>query len=176
MLKSIALVIVAAVILLLAYAATRPDIFSVQRAITVQATPDKVLPLLTDFHRWPEWSPWEKLDPSMKRTHSGAANGVGAIYEWDGNDKVGAGRMEVTGVQAPSKVSIKLDFLRPFKSQNVTDYSLVNKGSATEVTWTMSGPSPYISKLMGIFVSMDKMIGKDFEAGLANLKAVAEKP
>ena len=176
MLKTIGLMLAAAIILLLAYAATRPDSFSVQRSVTINAAPDKLLPLLTDFHRWPEWSPWEKLDPTMKRTHSGAANGVGAIYEWDGNDKVGAGRMEVTGIQAPSKVSIKLDFMRPFKSQNTTEYALVSKGSATEVTWTMFGPSPFISKLMGVFVSMDKMIGKDFEAGLANMKAVAEKP
>ena len=176
MFKTIAMMLAAAVILLLAYAATRPDSFSVQRTTTINAVPDKVLPLLTDFHRWPEWSPWEKLDPTMKRTHSGAANGVGAIYEWDGNDKVGAGRMEVTGIQAPSKVNVKLDFKRPFESQNTTEYSLVPKGSATELTWTMSGPSPFISKVMGIFVSMDKMIGKDFEAGLANIKGVAEKP
>ena len=173
--KTIVLVIAVAVAALLGFAATRPDSFEVQRRTSIQAPPDKVFALLDDFHRFPEWSPWEKLDPGMTRTHGGSARGVGAIYEWNGNDDVGAGRMEITGVQAPARVTVKLNFLRPFESQNTTVYTLQPKGTATEVTWSMSGPMPFISKLMSVFVSMDKMIGKDFEQGLANLKALAER-
>ena len=175
MLQFIILLVVVLIVAVLVFAATRPNRFSVQRSTTIQATADKVWPLLTDFHRWPEWSPWEKLDPAMQRTHSGATSGVGAIYEWNGNNKVGAGRMEITKAQAHALVSMKLDFLRPFKSSNVADYTLANQGNATEVTWTMSGPATFITKLMGVFVSMDKMIGKDFEEGLAKMKSVAEK-
>jgi hypothetical protein len=111
----------------------------------------------------------------MKRTHSGANSGLGAVYAWDGNDKVGAGRMEITSAQAPGQVDIKLDFLRPFASSNTTRFALKAQADGTEFVWTMQGPMPFISKLMSVFVSMDSMIGKDFEAGLANLKAVAEK-
>jgi uncharacterized protein YndB with AHSA1/START domain len=175
MLNIIVLLVIVLILALLVFAATRPDSFSVQRSTTIQAAATKVWPLLTDFHRWPEWSPWEKLDPAMQRTHSGAASGVGAIYEWTGNKKVGAGRMEITGAEAPRKVNIKLDFLRPFKSQNVTEYTLADKGGATEVIWTMAGPATFVTKLMGVFVSMDKMIGKDFEEGLAKMKSVAER-
>ncbi|WP_088287110.1 SRPBCC family protein [Ideonella sp. A 288] len=175
MLKTIGLVIAAAVAALLGFAATRPDSFEVQRRTSIQAPPDKVFALLDDFHRFPEWSPWEKLDPGMTRTHGGSPRGVGATYEWSGNDQVGAGRMEITGVQAPAQVTVKLDFLRPFESRNTTVYTLRPKGGGTEVTWSMSGPMPFVSKLMSVFVSMDAMIGKDFEAGLANLKALAEK-
>jgi Polyketide cyclase / dehydrase and lipid transport len=169
-------ILLALVAALLVFATTRPNHFSVQRSINILAKPDRVLPLLTDFHRWPEWSPWEKLDPAMQRTHSGAANGVGAIYNWTGNSKVGAGRMEITGVQGQQRVSVKLDFFRPFKSQNLTEYTLEENGNATTVNWTMSGPATFVTKLMGVFVSMDKMIGKDFEAGLAQMKVVAERP
>ena len=171
----IILLLVVLIVAVLLYAATRPNSFLVQRSTRINAPPQAVWPLLTDFHRWPEWSPWEKLDPAMQRTHSGNAQGVGAIYEWNGNNKVGAGRMEITNAEAHSKVNMKLDFLRPFKSSNVAEYTLANQGGATEVTWTMSGPATFITKLMGVFVSMDKMVGKDFEEGLAKMKTVAEK-
>ena len=131
--------------------------------------------MLVDFRQWPAWSPWEKLDPDMKRTLSGPASGPGATYAWQGSSKVGAGRMEIKEVTAPSKVEIQLDFIKPFEGHNVTDFTLVPRGDATEVTWLMRGPAPFVSKLMGVFVDMDKMIGKDFEAGLANLKAASEK-
>ncbi len=131
--------------------------------------------MLVDFRQWPAWSPWEKLDPDMKRTLSGAASGTGATYAWEGSSKVGAGRMEIKEVNAPSKVTIQLDFIKPFEGHNVTDFTLAPRGDATEVTWLMRGPAPFVSKLMGLFVDMDKMIGKDFEAGLANLKAASEK-
>ena len=169
--------IVLAVVLagVLGLAATQPDSFSVQRSTTIQARPDKIFPLVADFHRWADWSPWEALDPAMQRSHSGAPSGPGAVYSWDGNSAVGAGRMAVLAAQAPATVTIKLDFIRPFEGHNRTDFSFVPQGDATLVTWVMTGPTPFVSKLMQVFFSMDKLIGKDFEAGLAKMKAVAEK-
>ncbi len=176
MVKKIALGIVALIVLLLAFAATRPDSFRVERSIAVQAPAAKVFPLLNDFHQFASWSPWQKLDPAMKVTHSGAAAGPGAVYNWVGNKDVGAGRMEVLQQVPDTSVTVKLDFLEPFEGHNTSQYTLKTEGTTTTVTWAMFGPAPYVSKLMGIFVSMDSMIGKDFELGLANLKAVAEKP
>jgi uncharacterized protein YndB with AHSA1/START domain len=175
MFKVIAIVVIAAVGAVLAYATTRPDSFTVQRTATIKAPPDKIFALINDFHSWPAWSPWEKLDPAMQRTHGGAAQGKGATYAWVGNSKVGEGRMEILESTPPSKVSIKLDFIKPFEGHNTADFTLQPQGDSTQVTWVMYGPAPYITKLMGIFVSMDEMIGKDFEEGLGNLKTVAEK-
>jgi hypothetical protein len=181
MLKIILIVVAVLIAGLLAYAATRPDSFRIQRAATVNASPEKISPLISDFHNWGAWSPWEKIDPSMQRTFSGAPAGKGAVYEWSGNGKAGAGRMEILEA-SPAKVSIKLDFIKPFEGHNVTDFTLdPNPGSpagapvATRVNWDMHGPSPYLSKLMGVFMNLDRMVGKDFEQGLANLKTVAEK-
>ena len=174
--KSIGIFIVVVIAGVLAFAATRPDDFTVRRSIAIKAEPAKIYPLLVDFSQWPKWSPWENLDPTMKRTLSGKVSGPGAVYAWDGSSKVGAGRMEVKDAVAPSKVVIQLDFLRPFEAHNITDFTLVSRPDATtDVTWLMRGPTPFVSKLMGVFVDMDKMIGKDFEAGLANLKAATEK-
>lgn len=175
MFKKIALVVVVLVVALLAYAATRPDTLHVERAASIMAPPEKIFPLISDFHSWASWSPYEKRDPGMKRTYSGAAQGKGAVYEWDGNSEVGQGRMEITDAPDPSRVTIKLDFIEPFEGHNVAEFALVPQGGATNVTWSMDGPSPYIGKLMGVFIDMDTMIGNDFEAGLANLKAIAEK-
>jgi hypothetical protein len=130
--------------------------------------------ILDDFHRWRAWSPWEGLDPAMTRTFSGADSGAGAIYAWSGNKKVGTGRMEITGAQSPSTLTIALDFLTPFESHNTTVFSLRPSGDSTVVTWTMTGPNTYFGKVMSVFVSMDRLVGKDFEAGLANLKTVVE--
>jgi hypothetical protein len=174
MLKKIGLVFAALVAALLLYAATRPDSFSVERRIVVQAPAEKIQPLIADFHRWADWSPWEKLDPAMKRTFGGSAAGVGATYGWQGNKDVGSGRMEVKSAAA-DKVGIQLDFIEPFEGHNMTDFVLTPKEGGTEVRWVMFGPAPFISKLMGVFVSMDSMIGKDFEKGLAQLKVAAEK-
>ena len=175
MIMKILIALAVVVLVVLGLAATKPDSFSVQRSIQIKATPDKIYPLVADFHRWVEWSPWEGLDPAMQRTHSGAASGAGAIYAWEGNSKVGAGRMEVTEAKAPGALAIKLDFLRPFEGHNMTDFSFKAEGDSTQVNWVMTGPAPFISKLMQVFVSMDKMVGKDFEAGLAKLKTAAEK-
>jgi uncharacterized protein YndB with AHSA1/START domain len=175
MIKTILLVIAAAIGGVLVFAATKPDSFTVQRSITISAPPERVQGLIDDFRRWSAWSPWEKLDPALKRTHSGASSGKGAIYAWQGNKDVGSGRMEITDSVSPGKVIIKLDFIEPFEAHNITEFTLTPQTGGTKVTWEMHGPSPYVTKLMQVFVSMDKMVGKDFEAGLANMKAVAEK-
>jgi uncharacterized protein YndB with AHSA1/START domain len=156
------------------FAAMKPDTFEVRRTASIAAPPDKIFPLINEFDRWSAWSPWEKKDPAMKRTRSGTDSGKGAVYAWDGNGDVGKGRMEITDVAPPSKVTIKLDFEKPFEAHNVVDFMLSPKGDTTDVTWTMRGPAPFFSKVMQVFVDMDNMVGRDFEAGLANLKALAE--
>lgn len=175
MIKKILGVIAVLLVLVLAYAATLPDSFRVERSTVIKAPPEKVFAYLNDFQKFGAWSPWEHIDPEMKRFFSGPATGVGSVYEWSGNGEVGAGRMEITDQVPNAKVTIKLDFLKPFKTENITDYTLQAVPEGTSVTWAMSGSSPYIAKVIGVFVSMDKMVGKDFERGLANLKAVAEK-
>ena len=175
MLKIILIVILVIVAGVLGFAVTKPDTFSVQRSTSIKAPPEKIFAVINDFHRWPDWSPWEKLDPTMKRTQSGAASGQGAVYEWDGNSKAGAGRMEIIESAPASKVGIQLDFIKPFEGHNIAEFSLAPEADATRVSWTMHGPTPFVSKVMQVFVSMDTLIGKDFEEGLANLKALTEK-
>jgi len=175
MVKKILLGFVAAIALLLLFALTRPETFRVERSIGVKADPAKIYAVLNDFHAFGAWSPWEKLDPTMKVTYSGAASGQGAVYAWQGNDAVGAGRMEILQTVPGQRVVIKLDFLQPFEGHNTSEYTLTPGADGTTVTWAMFGPSPFVSKLMGIFVSMDSMIGKDFERGLSKLKAFTEK-
>jgi hypothetical protein len=167
--------LVVAVAAVLIFAATRPDAFRIQRSAIIKARPEKVSALINDFHNWGSWSPWEKMDPTMTRTHSGAANGKGAIYEWEGNKKVGKGRMEIAEASPPSKVSIKLDFLKPFEAHNTAEFTLDGQGDSTNVTWAKLGSQPFMIKVMSVFLSMDKMVGKDFETGLANMKSIAEK-
>ncbi len=175
MLKIVLLVVVVLIVGVLVVAAMRPNEFSLQRSVSIQAPPGKIYPFISDLGLWPTWSPWEHIDPTMKRTLSGASSGVGAIYAWEGSGKAGTGRMEIIEALEPSKIVLKLDFLKPFEAHNFADFTLAPRGDTTDVTWVMRGPSPFISKLMGVFVSIDKMVGKDFEAGLANLKAAAEK-
>lgn len=175
MLKTIAIVVVVLIAGVLVFAATRPDAFRVERSVSIKAPPEKIYPYFDDFNRWAVWSPWEKLDPAMKRTFSGAPAGKGAVYAWQGNSKVGEGRMEILESSPSKKLLIKLDFIKPFEGHNTAEYTLTPSGDTTQVTWAMYGPSTYVTKLMGVFVSMDSMIGKDFETGLANLKAAAEK-
>jgi uncharacterized protein YndB with AHSA1/START domain len=174
MFKIIGIVIGLLIAGVLIYAATKPDSFRIERSATIKAPPEKISAYLTDFNQWAAWSPWEGKDPAMKRTFSGAASGKGAVYGWEGNKNVGTGRMEILDVQ-PQKVTIKLDFLAPFEAHNTTEYSLEPQGDSTKLTWAMFGPSNYMSKVMSVFMSMDKMVGPDFEAGLAKLKTVAEK-
>lgn len=175
MFKILAIVVVVVLAAILLFAATKPDTFRVERTTTIKAPPEKAFALINDFHSWNTWSPYEKKDPDMKRAYSGAANGKGAIYEWDGNKNVGKGRMEITESTPSSRIVIKLDFLSPFEAHNTAEFTLQPQGDSTQVTWAMYGPANYVSKLMSVFFSMDKMIGDDFAIGLANLKAAAEK-
>lgn len=174
MFQVIGLVLAGLVAAVLGLAATRPDAFRMQRTTRINAPPDRIFPHIADFRKWVEWSPFEKYDPALRRTHSGAASGTGAVYEWEGNSKAGKGRMEITEASAPRKIIIKLDFMKPFEAHNTAEFTLEPKGDATDVTWAMFGPSPFVTKVMGVFMSMDDMVGKDFEKGLASLKAIAE--
>ena len=175
MLKILGLLVVVALAAVLVIAARKPDSFRVQRAITIQAPPEKIFALINDFHAWAAWSPLEKLDPQMKRTFTGPAAGQGSAYGWEGNSKVGQGHMEILEAQPSSTIRIKLDFLKPFEAHNTAIFTLQPMADGTHVSWVMEGPAPFVSKLMQVFMSMDAMIGKDFEAGLANMKAAAEK-
>lgn len=175
MLKKIAVGVVVVLAAILGMAAMKPDTFTVQRVATIKAPPEKIMPLISDFHNWTRWSPWEHLDPAMQRTYAGPASGTGAIYTWKGNSDVGEGRMEITDLAPPAKVVIKLDFIDPFESSNVTEFTLAPQGDSTTVTWNMTGPMPFISKIMSVFASMDGMIGPDFEKGLTKMKTEAEK-
>ena len=174
MLKNIAVLVAMAVVVVLGLAVMRPDTFQVERTTTIKAPPEAVFASIQDFHRWSAWSPWEKKDPAMKRTHGGAARGKGAIYGWEGNGDVGTGSMEIVEATAPSHVTIRLDFTKPFEAHNVAEFTMTPTGEGTRVSWLMRGPSPFLAKVMNVFVDMDHMVGADFEAGLANLKAAAE--
>ena len=175
MFKKIAIVIAVLIAGVLIFAATKPDTFSIQRAASIKAPPEKVFALINDFKRWDAWSPWEKKDPAMKRTFGAVTSGKGATYAWDGNKDVGQGSMEIVESSAPGKVALKLDFVKPFEAHNLVTFTLEPKGDATNVTWAMEGPTPYFAKIIHVFLDMDSMVGKDFEAGLAGLKAIAEK-
>ena len=172
MLKKIGATLAVAVLGVLAFAATRPDTFRVERTITVKAPPAKILAHVNDFHAWSAWSPYEKLDPAMKKSYGGSPNGQGATYAWAG-DKAGAGRMEIKD-SAPTKIGIQLDFTKPMEGHNTAEFTFVPHGDTTTVTWAMYGPSPYMHKLAGVFLNLDHLIGKDFEDGLASLKAISE--
>jgi hypothetical protein len=171
----VAVIIAVAIAAVLILAATKPDTFSVRRAIAVQAPPEKIFPLINDFRQWGSWSPYENKDPAMKRSYSGAGSGRGAVYTWDGNKNVGSGRMEILDTSVPTKIVIKLDFFTPFEGHNTAEFTMLPQGDATSVTWLMHGPAPLMSRVMQVFMNMDNMIGKDFEIGLANLKRLTEK-
>ncbi|MES2313547.1 MAG: SRPBCC family protein [Pseudomonadota bacterium] len=174
MFKIILIVVVVLIVLVLAFATTRPGTFKVERAATIKAPPERILAFINDFRQWVVWSPWERLDPALKRSYSGSASGPGAVYGWHGNSKVGQGRMEIMA-SSPSATTIKLDFIKPFEAHNIADFTLAPRGGSTLVTWTMHGPNPYLAKLMHLFFNMDRLVGGDFERGLANLKAAAEE-
>lgn len=174
-----ALAVTAAIVVVLIIAAKKPDSFRVERKIVINASPEKIQAEINDFHRWQSWSPYENKDPRMKRSFSGAASGVGARYGWEGDKNVGTGAMEITASTA-EKTTIKLDFLQPFEAHNIAEFSFqpvaTTTATGTEVTWAMQGPLPFFGKVMHVFFNMDKMVGGDFETGLASLKALAEKP
>lgn len=175
MIKTISILILLAIAAVLIFAATRPDSFRVERSIKIKAAPEKIFPFINDFHQWPAWSPWEKIDPATKRTLSGATSGVGAIYEWNGNKEVGQGRMEIIESTPSSKALLNIDFIKPFEGHNKVEFTLAADGDSTKVTQAMFGPQPFIAKVMCLFFDMDKMVGGKYEEGLATLKSAAEK-
>lgn len=159
----------------LAATLAKPNTFRIERTAQIDAPPETVFPLIDDFRNWTQWSPWENIDPALKRTYSGAAHGTGAIYAWEGNDKVGSGRMEITQSSAPSKVILRLEFIKPFAAVNTTEFTVAPSGAGSTVTWAMYGPSSFMHKFMSTLFNMNDMLAKQFDAGLAKMKAAAEK-
>ena len=174
MLTTILVILVVVIAILLLLAASKPNSYRVERSATIQAPPERIFGLINDFRNWPKWSPWEKLDPAMKRDLGGPPSGVGSTYAWEGNKKAGQGRMEITESDPPRRVKLDLNFIKPFKSNNVTAFTLEPRDGGTHVHWTMDGPSPMMMKVMMLFMNMDKLVGRDFEEGLANLKRETE--
>jgi hypothetical protein len=174
MLKKILLALAIALVALAGFISTRPAAFSVQRSATLQAPADLPFALVNDFHRWGDWSPWEKKDPGMTRTFTGANAGLDAMYEWSGNDEVGQGRMTIQESKAAERIRIRLEFLEPFEAINTTTFTFAPAGDGVTVTWRMEGRNDFLGKAFSVFMNMDQRIGQDFEAGLANLKTVAE--
>ena len=173
MLITILAIVVLVLAAILIYAAAKPDSFGVQRATAINAPAEKIFPLINDLHAHTSWSPFEK-DPNMKRTHSGAPQGKGAVYEWDSDGKVGSGRLAIAD-STPSNITMILDMFKPFKAHNTVNFLLEPQGGGTRVTWAMRGQQPYMAKLMSTFIDCDKMVGGQFEEGLAKLKALAER-
>jgi uncharacterized protein YndB with AHSA1/START domain len=175
MLKAIGLTLLGLVLVVLAIAASRPDTFRIERTLAMKAPPERVFAQVNDFKAWREWSPWERMDPAMKRTFGAATAGPGASYAWEGNSKVGRGRMEIAEANPGSNVRIKLEFQEPMEAHNVAEFTFKPLGDRTVVRWEMSGVQTYPGKLIGLFMDMDRMVGRDFEAGLENLRAIVEK-
>lgn len=173
--KTIATTLITAIAAISIYATTKPDDFKVERSNTIKASSEKIFPLINDFNNWPQWSPWEKLDPNMKQTLKGAPKGVGAISEWEGNSDVGAGKIEIIKSTPSSQISMKLDMIKPFQASNDVEFTLATEKDMTKVTWSMSGKNNFIAKVISIFMNCEKMVGDQFEKGLESLKEVAEK-
>ncbi|MFN3523988.1 MAG: SRPBCC family protein [Phenylobacterium sp.] len=173
MFKSIAIAVLVGLGGFLAFAATRPDSFRVERTTVIKAPPERVYALIQDFRRWTEWSPYETLDADLKRIYGGPLSGEGATYAWEGRE-AGSGQMRIIGAEPASRVLIRLEFTKPMQAVNTADFTLAPVAEGTRVTWAMYGPMTFVSKLMSVFFSMDRLVGKDFEAGLAKLKAQAE--
>ncbi len=174
MFKIILTTIIGILAAILIYAATRPDTVHVERSISINASPEKIFPLINDFHLWNAWTPYNK-DPAMKITYSGSTSGKGAAYAWEGNGEVGKGEIAITGTAPPNRVELDLHMIEPFEGRNTVVFTLRVADNSTNVTWGIDCTQNFIAKIMGIFISMDQMIGKDFESGLAKLKATAEK-
>jgi uncharacterized protein YndB with AHSA1/START domain len=167
--------LLAAIVLLLAYATTRPNDFRVERRLLIAVPPDKLWPLIGELRAFNRWNPYDRKDPLIKGSYSGPATGIGSRYAWE-SDKVGFGSLEITGQQPGHAVQMKLDFIKPFEAHNQAEFRLVSQADgSTEVIWTMGGPSNFISKVMGVVINMDKMVGRDFEDGLSNLKQIAKE-
>lgn len=170
----IAILLAAAVVTFLIVVISKPNSFRLQRSVTIQAPAETIYPYIADFHKWPQWSPWEKLDPNMSRSYGGPSEGLGATYDWSGTGKAGTGRMEIIEASPSTRILIKLQFMKPFAATNSAEFVLQAQDSATVVTWAMFGPSPFIAKLMNTIFNMEAMVGPDFEAGLKSLKVLSE--
>lgn len=176
MLKKILIGLAIIIVIFLIVVAMQPGTYSVTRSLTIAAAPDVVFPHVNELKKWAAWNPWEKLDPNMKMTYEGPEAGVGSSYSWVGNSDVGEGKMTITGSKPNESIQFKLEFFKPMAGVSDTEFTFKPQGDRTEVTWTMSGKNNFIGKAMCMFMNMDKMIGGQFEKGLADLKAVAEKP
>ena len=174
MIIRVAIVIGLLLAVLLLFAATKPNTIHIQRSITINASPGKVFNLINDLHSWKDWDPQGREDPTLSRTYGGPSSGVGAFSDWEGHGNTGKGRMMIVESLPNRNVTIKVDFIKPFQSENMNEFSLEPVGDATKVTWTWNGTNVYFMKVMSVFVNMDKMLGKHFEDGLANLKTTAE--
>ena len=174
MILKILLVVLLVIAGILLYAAARPGTFHIERSAIVQASPEKVFPLINDLHNWPRWAPQDRGDPTMKRTFSGAGSGTGAVSDWSGSGETGQGRMTITQSLPPQSVTIAVDWQRPFRARNLNQFRLQPDGPNTRVTWSMTGPNLFVMKLMSVFKDMDRMMGQHFEQGLNNLKTAAE--
>ena len=172
--KKVLMVLLIVVVGFCGFVATRPATFHVERVTTIAVPSEAVFARINDLHQWDAWSPWEKLDPQMKKTYEGADAGVGASYHWSGNDKVGEGRMTITESEPGSKVGIKLEFIKPWQATNTGTFTFTPEAAGTRVTWAMDGTNNFMAKAMTIFMNMDQMIGSDFEKGLASLKELSE--
>ncbi len=162
------------VLLVLLAAAFRPSDFRYVRSAAIGASAEAVFGRVNDLRRFQDWSPWAKLDPSMKQTFTGPAAGVGASTAWEGNNKVGAGSMTITESDAAQSIRMRLEFLRPFKATNFAEFTFRPAAGGTVVEWVMSGRYNFGTKVFCLFINLDKVIGRDFEKGLAQLKALAE--
>jgi uncharacterized protein YndB with AHSA1/START domain len=174
MLKKILIVLALVIGAFAIVVATRPAAFSVSRSTTIAAPPEAVFPHVNDFHKWEAWSPWAKLDPNAKNSFDGPAEGEGAKFSWAGNDKVGVGSMTITESRPSDLVRLRLEFIKPFAGTSTTVFTFQPTEGQTVVTWTMSGKNNFIAKAFSMFMDCEKMVGPDFEKGLANLKALAE--
>jgi len=175
MLVKILIGVAVVIVILVIVVATRPARFRMERSIKIAAPPASAFGLVNDFHRWGAWSPWEKMDPNLQRVYEGAESGKGAVYSWKGNNKVGEGRMTIEQVQENSKVVIKLEFFRPFKATNTATFTFTPQAGGTNVIWAMDGHNNFMAKAFHMLMDMDKLVGADFERGLAAMKDQAEQ-
>lgn len=174
MARKILIGVAAVIVLFVVVVATRPATFHIERSVTIAAPAENAFAQVNDFHAWANWSPYEKLDPQMKRTFDGAASGTGAKYAWSGNKEVGEGRMTIDKSDKPSRIEIELEFIKPFAATNTATFTFVPSPEGTKVTWAMDGKNTFVSKAFHLFMDMDKLVGKDFESGLSALKTLAE--
>jgi hypothetical protein len=171
---TILLIIAAVIICLIIVIAVQPNNFRITRSATIAASAETVFAEVNDFHKWNAWSPWAKMDPNCKNTFEGTTAGKSAIFSWDGNNKVGAGRMTITDSRPSDLILIKLEFFKPFKATNTAEFTFKREAHQTVVTWAMSGKNNFIGKFFSLFIGCDKMIGGQFEKGLAAMKIIAE--